>query len=494
VPPAPGTAAISSEETRRAPTSNFVIAAGVVAAAFAAAMPTAADPDLWGHVRFGLDLIRDRVLTSADPYSFTQDRPWIDHEWLAELQMGLVYAMGHGTGLVVLKGVLVLASVAVIWRGLRHTEFGARLLWLAFAVVGAGGAFKTLRPQLWSLLFFAVMCRVLSSDRTRLRWWLPLGFAVWANCHGAWFVGLGVLAAWMFGEVRTWSSAASGTALVLACGVATLFTPYGWRLWTFVLDTVHVGRDITEWQPLWTKEPVAIALWFITVGVGVAALRRADARRASIGLVLVLLAYFSARVARVLPFFVIAAATLGASAIAAAPRAAQRLPELLVPMRLQIPAAILCLLFAAWTGDRSGSCIDVAGPWIPDDVAAGALRSPADGRLVTLFNWGEYAIWKWGPVLKVSIDGRRETVFSDRVLAEDDAIERDEPDASPLTAWHPEYVWLPTTHRRTAAWLLARGYRIDIRTERSYIAVRNDVTPVLHTTSIATPGARCFPN
>src|SRR5437868_765186 len=52
---------------------------------------TAADPDLWGHLRFGLDTLASKSAYAADRYSFTADRPWINHEWLAELLMAIGY-------------------------------------------------------------------------------------------------------------------------------------------------------------------------------------------------------------------------------------------------------------------------------------------------------------------------------------------------------------------------------------------------------------------
>jgi hypothetical protein len=54
---------------------------------------TRVDPDLFGHVRFGLGILRDRDLPRPDPYSFTQDVPWVNHEWLSQLIMGAAYAM-----------------------------------------------------------------------------------------------------------------------------------------------------------------------------------------------------------------------------------------------------------------------------------------------------------------------------------------------------------------------------------------------------------------
>jgi len=40
------------------------------------------------------------------------------------------------------------------------------------------------------------------------------------------------------------------------------------------------------------------------------------------------------------------------------------------------------------------------------------------GNLATDFDWGEYVLWHLGPQVKVSVDGRRETVYSDEVYAQ----------------------------------------------------------------------------
>jgi hypothetical protein len=71
---------------------------------------TSADPDLWGHLRFGLDTLASQSARAADLYSFTSDRAWINHEWLSELLMGISYAGLGALGLNLLK----LAAVTVV--------------------------------------------------------------------------------------------------------------------------------------------------------------------------------------------------------------------------------------------------------------------------------------------------------------------------------------------------------------------------------------------
>lgn len=53
-------------------------------------------------------------------------------------------------------------------------------------------------------------------------------------------------------------------------------------------------------------------------------------------------------------------------------------------------------------------------------AAVAALKaSGATGNMVVPFDWGEYVIWHLGPQVKVSIDGRRETLYSDDVRQAD---------------------------------------------------------------------------
>ena len=40
------------------------------------------------------------------------------------------------------------------------------------------------------------------------------------------------------------------------------------------------------------------------------------------------------------------------------------------------------------------------------------------GNMVTFFDWGEYVIWHLAPAIRVSMDGRRETVYPDEVYRE----------------------------------------------------------------------------
>ena len=52
------------------------------------------DPDLWGHIRFGQDILTLGYIPRWDSCSFLADRPWVNHEWLAEVVMGSCLSSG----------------------------------------------------------------------------------------------------------------------------------------------------------------------------------------------------------------------------------------------------------------------------------------------------------------------------------------------------------------------------------------------------------------
>ena len=71
-------------------------------------------------------------------------------------------------------------------------------------------------------------------------------------------------------------------------------------------------------------------------------------------------------------------------------------------------------------------------------------RAGLRGRVLVWFDWGEYVIWHFSPRLRVSIDGRRETVYSDELIASHMAFYLGDTAASDLPARiAADYIWVP---------------------------------------------------
>ena len=455
----------------------------------AGAASTSADPDLWGHVRFGLDMLRDRALHAADPYSYTSDRPWINHEWLSELLSGVAYQFAGTRGLIALKVLVGVALFSLVWNAVRERDFTWRWSGMAIAAFAAIPVLWTVRPQLWTAIAIVIICRILTASSSRPLWLLPPLFAVWANLHGGWLVGGALVAGWTaVAVVRRDRRALPLLAAGLCSLLATLVTPYGLELWRFLGETVRFGRaDISEWQPMWRVGLVSVVLWAATVGLIAVSWWRAGRPPTETIVLLSAFAVAAARVNRLGPLFGLATVTLLARTW---PKAARDIPVLPGRTAIDVLAVAVGLSAIFLIQERTPGCIMIDPRKGPDTVAAEPLRGRS-GTLVTSFNWGEYAIWHFGPALKVSMDGRRETVYSMPTLNTQIGVHEGTADGlAELARARPDYVWLPITSERTREWLRTHGYREDVRTPRSFVAARAELPPLAAWDGIA---SRCFP-
>jgi hypothetical protein len=454
---------------------------------------TAADADLWGHLRFGTDLLSTHRLAERDPYSFTADRPWINHEWLAELTTAALYALGGAVGLNLLKLSVIAVIGLLVWSTARAgggTRFSSGLL-TAFALLTTYTRTQVLRPQLFSVLFFAVLLFTLIRAERGHRaplWLLPLLFCLWANAHGGWIVGLAVLAVWAaFDAIDPYRGGASlsgerlrAPAILLASGAATLVNPYGIGLWRFLRETVGLSRpDISDWNPLLALPAGIIAIELILPALAAAAAlirrRRPSWRHAAI---IGLLAFGMYRVGRIDAFLQIAVALCCAPIVVdwlnSVESRLRRKPRLAHSSIVHGMAAAGLIAASVATAAVRLDKIVVEGDWRPDIEAARFIRGAAPNvRLLTWFDWGEYAIWQLAPAgVRVSMDGRRETVYSDRVVGEHFAFYDNKGEA-----WRypesigAERVWLPT-RLPVVPTLEANGWRVIYRTPRSVVLSR----------------------
>jgi hypothetical protein len=464
---------------------------------------TAADADLWGHLRFGLDMLASKTLPTADPYSFTSDRIWINHEWLSELLMGAAYRPFGSAGLGLLKLTIiaiVFATLLAVAR-LEHARPAARDLFIALALFATYSRTQVVRPQLFSVALFGIILYLLRlSDRgqDKVLRWLPVIFAVWANVHGAWIVGLAAVGVWLAGDFCQRPSAArfwNYLTIGALSGLATLLNPYGLGLWQFIAETVRPARpDITDWKPLLEFPTAVLVVESILPIVAIGALWRSrrEWRVPPRDLaVLTLLAVATYRVGRVDAFLQAAIAFLLARPLV---HLLERIELNARPSlrRASAPVGLMSgalIAYVAWAAIGNVRVVRVEGSWIPDRDAALALRQARPGaRVLTWFDWGEYALWQLSPAgIRVSMDGRRETVYSETVTADhmrfyagrEDMV--DYPDRIGA-----DHVWLPS-HMPIIDPLVRQGWVKVLDTGKSVVLAR-DGRPIKAITAQASAG------
>jgi hypothetical protein len=159
------------------------------------------DPDFWWHLKTGQYIVTGHRLPVPDPFAFTTAsaapvspdeaatrRFNLTHEWLSQAVWYLIYSAG-GFGAVVLWKALLLTILCAStgWIAWRRT---GSALWGMAAALAAGALaieFDRDRPGILSYVFTAAFVAIFESRR-RL-WPLPVLAAIWANCHGGFFLG-----------------------------------------------------------------------------------------------------------------------------------------------------------------------------------------------------------------------------------------------------------------------------------------------------------------
>ena len=260
-----------------------------------------ADPDFWGHVQFGRDAMLEGLPETADyTYTATAHR-WINHENLAELAFALGVDTLGPSALLLLKCLAGMGVLALMLRKAAREGVGQVAAFTGVMLVaGNMMLFWTLRPQLFSFVYFMAMLVLL--DRAFRDWsphavdWgalarqlapLPLLMLVWTNTHGGFLAGLCVLFAYLglrwieatlvaivrvrsaraVGELPSeptsfneapavdarfrpvYIAAATLGGIALACGLVTLINPYGWGLHQWLLMSLREPRpEIIEWR------------------------------------------------------------------------------------------------------------------------------------------------------------------------------------------------------------------------------------------------------
>jgi len=233
------------------------------------------DTDLGWHLRIGEDIAATGKAPIVNYYNYTlADQNWVDHEWLFNLIMASVHKVGDFLALHIFFVVIILGAVILNWRRVRLllgetavVKYGS--LVLLILGVWASTPHFGLRVQEFGVLMLILLLYIISLYPRTRRWlWsIPLFFVLWANMHGSFLLGLGILGIYtlyaifqpIWGRWRYFKpflgylfSKRDKIALAAIFGLsvaATLINPYGFQLYAFLggyTDTLYMSY-IQEW-------------------------------------------------------------------------------------------------------------------------------------------------------------------------------------------------------------------------------------------------------
>lgn len=412
-----------------------------------------ADPDLWMHVLNGLTILRTGHIPRYDTYSYSAaGMPWHNHEWLAQVALAFCYAHLGVIGLKLLKLLCATITILALAKGISATGASRRVQRLTLIITAAALAPQMqFRPQLFTFVMLSIVMTSIAVEVYRGRailWPLIPIFALWANLHGGYTIGLGALivaAAVLFlqgrGDTGRMISARRLAMVTLGCAAATLLNPFGVRMWINVAHSVSnplIRQLVADWIPLpimllhlWRESGLQIlqdvAPLFLFAGFIAAIVMApdlADAALIAVATIFIGAAFYAERNVA-LAVIALAIPLARHATLALEPTAALGVgddrgsaePPRLAPGRGEPPAAMLAILALA-VALVGGIFSNRLKTWEPTPTGAVAFMQRHDlhGNILNQFEWGEYLIWRMSDRSKVFIDGRTELVYPDRVL------------------------------------------------------------------------------
>ena len=286
---------------------------------------------------------------------------------------------------------------------------------------------SVIRSQVFTYMLLPVFLLAMADYRKREdpRVLIPLPFLMvfWANAHGGFVTGLGLLGLFALTSVRDGRRFAAPLWIATAgCIAATLITPYGLDFWLYMAGALTMDRPaITEWAAL-IRTP-GLALWVGAIAaVWIGGLIRLRFRVPLEWIVLPAVALlFAIRSGRLSAAYLMTVAVFGIVPVAA----------LLQTVRARIPAApetwrraaAVCAVFAlvplslpVARAVTNPSGVRLSYNTYPVGALEWLRENRDGGNVLVAFEEGSYALWRLHPRFLVSIDGRYEEVYPQKTF------------------------------------------------------------------------------
>ena len=291
---------LQSDPTNSAGTFDMraaLIIAAILSVGLGTMTTNCADPDLWGHVQYGREVLRDGTLPQTTTWSFAANgAQWVNHENIAEMLLAWTVDTFGVLGLPAIKLILAVGILGLMMWTARRAECGWLAIGITVLLVAGNLQFHWhFRPQILSYVSLAAMLAIwqrafhcpdasfaavdlrILGRQLRSLWLLPPLLCFWANSHGGFAAGVAILIAF-HGMVSlqlllAYGRQAAGQVVQLmivtiASVAATLVNPYGLTLWKFMFAALELPRpEIADWGPLelWTFESIRFWMLLITV-------------------------------------------------------------------------------------------------------------------------------------------------------------------------------------------------------------------------------------
>ncbi|KQC10021.1 MAG: hypothetical protein APR62_12810 [Smithella sp. SDB] len=451
------------------------------------------DYDLWARLAVGSIFFQTGHVLKHDIFSYLPTKNlWIDHEWGSSVVFYFLTKYLGEWGLFALKAVILLTIFILIIKIIKlQTGKNAGIFYLTFIGFSLLPGFANLiRCQVFTYMFFTLWLYVLEKIRrgenhgyepqikreksfaasswvsyptlcpdkvgaqlsipavlryrnwsftNKLIWIFPATMLLWANMHGGFLAGIGLVIIYAFGELFNRKNFLRYFGILALIIPVTFINPYGFDLWNYIIEAAIMPRPhIWEWTSISLKGPVHIFAGFkihiltgfmfivlLAIIVSIKLLLQKERPDWTKIILFIILLYLGIKHQRHTVFFMLAASGLFY----------YQFVDLFNPLQRFIRDILTEKVYKVWNITKYSFGYIVLGgifvytiPHLSDNIIVDPFVYPVgslefikqnniSGNLATSFGWGSYAFWKLYPQCKVLIDGRYEEVYSNDVYA-----------------------------------------------------------------------------
>lgn len=262
------------------PSPTIGTAVGLFTLAWAAGLASFSltDNSFFTHLATGRIILDTGAVPSTDPYSFTAaGADWTVQSWLMSVLYASAERLGGTAGLRVLLLVMFLGAGALVWRLSRPCSSVVPRIALLLVTMIIVTTLWGERPYMIGVLGIGLVW--LALDSAVPPWAMVPIFWVWANSHGSFPLGLGLIVLVLIGRrldgedldatkrLLAWSVAGTLSAMIGPLGPKAILFPLT------ALSKADVLSQIVEWQPP-TYESLDQRLFLVLVAATLLALMR----------------------------------------------------------------------------------------------------------------------------------------------------------------------------------------------------------------------------
>lgn len=398
------------------------------------------DSDLGWHLAYGEYFFQIGTILKENIFSTTMvGFPWVNSSWGTDLVTYSIFSQFGFVGLSVAAALVITLIFFFLSRAFRLTFWERALLFPIMLFMEMPMFEVSFRGHLLTLLFVAILYFLLrryEEGKWKFLLLIPALFTLWANIHGAFILGLGLVGIWHGLYVvrtflntdkkdrvrKTLSAIRTGFLLLSASIAGTLIHPFGIKIYEESLK--HFGnplqRFIIEWLPFdrfsllwWT-----LIAWELLIFVSFAVIikeKKFTKLLPWIGapVLLLILSFFVRRYTW--PLILISLPLIRQTA------------RIIKPTLDDVSTSIAVFIFVSLYGyylffnpskaflaqpTWNMYCEFIkCSPQSAEFLRSQILRQSSgqadySGKLMTFYNWGGWIIWNYFPDIQPSIDGR----------------------------------------------------------------------------------------